>query len=65
MAQLHSLVGEFETRFQDFKNLGPLFNIPSSPFTAEATEDIRLELLDLQAKNYDLKEKFKSVVIIH
>jgi len=58
MAQLHSLVGEFETRFQDFKNLGPLFNIPSSPFTAEATED-------LQAKNYDLKEKFKSVVIIH
>jgi len=44
--------------------LEPLFYIPSSPFTAEADsapEDIQLELLDLQA-NYDLKEKFKSVV---
>jgi len=63
-AQLDSLVEEFETRFQDFKNLELLFNILSSPFTVEAdsaSEDIQLELLDLQA-NYDLKEKFKSVV---
>jgi len=44
--------------------LESLFNIVSSSFTAEADsapEDIQLELLDLQA-NYDLKEKFKSVV---
>lgn len=63
-AQLDSLVVEFETRFQDFKNLEPLFNILSSPFSTEADsapEDIQLELLDLQV-NYDLKEKFKSVV---
>jgi len=51
-------------RFQDFKNLEPLFSIPSSPFTVEADsapEDIQLELLDLQAY-YDLKEKFTSIV---
>jgi len=63
---LDSLVVEFEKRFQDFKNLEPLFNILSLPFTAaadSAPEDIQLELLDLQA-NYDLKDKFKSLVII-
>ena len=57
---------EFERRFQDFKNLEPLFNILSSPFSAEADsapEDIQLELLDLQA-DYDLKEKFKSVLLL-
>ena len=65
-AQLNALVVEFERRFQDFKNLEPLFNILSSPFSAEADtapEDIQLELLDLQA-NYDLKEKFKSVLLL-
>jgi len=65
-AQLDALVVEFERRFQDFKNLEPLFNILSSPFSAEADsapEDIQLELLDLQA-DYDLKEKFKSVLLL-
>jgi len=65
-AQLDALVVEFERRFQDFKNLEPLFNILSSPFSAEADsapEYIQLELLDLQA-DYDLKEKFKSVPML-
>ena len=50
-AQLDALVVEFERRFQYFKNLEPLFNILSSPFSSEADsapEDIQLELLDLQ-----------------
>ena len=66
LAQLHSLAVEFERRFQDFKNLEPLFNILSSPLSAEANsapQDIQLELLDLQA-DYDLKEKFKSVLLL-
>ena len=53
-------------RFQDFKNLEPLFNVLSSPFSAEAysaPENIQLELLDVQA-DYDLKEKFKSVFLL-
>ena len=51
---------EFERRFQDFKNLEPLFNILSSPFSAEA--DSAPELY-IQA-DYDLKEKFKSVLLL-
>ena len=64
--QLDALVVEFERRFQNFKNLEPLFNILSSPFSAEADsapEYIQLEVLDLQA-DYDLKEKFKSVPLL-
>ena len=40
-----ALTVKFERRFQDFKNLEPLFNILSSPFSAEADkapEDIQL-----------------------
>ena len=65
--KLDTLAVEFDRRFQDFKfhfkNLGPQFNILSSPFTTEvdsAPENLQLELLDLKASN-DLKEKFKSV----
>ena len=60
------LAVEFERKFQDFKSLEPLFNIISSPLSVEAdsaTEDIQLELLDLQA-DYDLKETFKSVLLL-
>ncbi|CAK8673763.1 unnamed protein product [Clavelina lepadiformis] len=60
--QLDTLAIEFGRRFQDLKNLEPQFNMLSSPFTTEvysASEDLQLELLDLQANN-DLKEKFKS-----
>ena len=63
-AQLDALAVEFESRFHNFKNLEPLFNILSLPFSAEAIsapEDIHLEMLDLQA-DYDLKEKFKPVL---
>ena len=35
-AQLDALAVEFERRFQDFKNLEPLFNILSPPFSSEA-----------------------------
>lgn len=65
-AQLDTLVVEFERRFQCFKNLEPVFNILSSPFSVEsdsAQENIQLELLDLQADNV-LKEKFKSVTLL-
>ena len=52
-AQMDALAVEFERRFQDFKNLEPPFNILSSPFSA----------VDLQA-DYDMKEKFKSVLLL-
>ena len=57
--QLDSLTGQFDKRFQDFKNLEPQFNILGSPFTTDvysAPEDIRR---DLQGNNV-LKKKFKS-----
>ena len=60
---MDTLAVEFDRRFQDFKNLEPQFNILSSPFTTEvdlASENLQLELLDLQASN-DLEEKLKSV----
>ena len=63
--QLDTLAVKFDRRFQDFKNLEPQFNILSFPFTTEvdsASENLQLELLDLQASN-DLKEKFKSVLL--
>ena len=65
-AQLDALTVEFERKFQDFKSLEPLFNIISSPLNAEAesvTRYIQSELLDLQA-DYDLNEKFKSVLLL-
>ena len=60
--QLDTLAVEFDRRFQDFKNLESQFNILSSPFTTEvdsASENLLLELLDLQVSN-ELKEKVKS-----
>ena len=51
-AKLGALAVEFESRFENFKNLEPLFNILSLPFSAEddsPPDDIQLELLDLQA----------------
>ncbi|CAB4063675.1 unnamed protein product [Lepeophtheirus salmonis] len=60
--QLDNLAIEVGRRFQNFKNLEPQLNMLGSPFTTYvdlATEDLQLELPDLQANN-DLKEKFKS-----
>ena len=57
---------EVEKNFQNFKNLEPLFNILSPPFSSEADstpEDIQLGLLDQQA-DYDLKENFKSALLL-
>ena len=51
-ALLDVLAVEFERMFQDFKHMELLFNILSSPLSAEAAsaqEDLQLELLDLQS----------------
>ncbi|ESO03873.1 hypothetical protein HELRODRAFT_172897 [Helobdella robusta] len=64
--QIHDLAREFERRFEDFKNLEPLFTILTTPFcikTDEIPEDLQLELLDMQA-NCELKEKFKSGLLL-
>ncbi|XP_071744158.1 general transcription factor II-I repeat domain-containing protein 2-like [Lepeophtheirus salmonis] len=52
--QLDNLAIEVGRRFQNFKNLEPQLNMFSSPFTTYvdlATEDLQLELPDLQANN--------------
>ncbi|ESN94730.1 hypothetical protein HELRODRAFT_180059 [Helobdella robusta] len=64
--QIHDLAREFERRFEDFKNLEPLFTILTTPFCIKADEipeDLQLELLDMQA-NCELKEKFKSGLLL-
>lgn len=59
---ISSLSDEFIRRFQDFKKVEHLFNILSSPFSADinvAPADIQLELIDVQA-DFELKDKFTS-----
>ncbi|ESO11800.1 hypothetical protein HELRODRAFT_71801, partial [Helobdella robusta] len=63
---LFSRQADENKRFEDFKNLEPLFTILTIPFCIKADEipqDLQLELLDMQA-NCELKEKFKSGLLL-
>ena len=63
---LKSLNEEITRRFQDFQKIEPKFNLLSYPFTADidtASEDLQLELIDLQS-DYTLKEMFHEKTLV-
>ena len=60
---LNDLYHEFCHRFVDFEKLQKSFEIISAPLsqvTATASQEVQLELIDLQ-RDYVLKEKFKTL----
>lgn len=64
--QLMALRKEFIRRFADFKAIEEQFNLLSSPFacdTETVTEELQLELIDLQANN-SLKKLFENKSLI-
>ena len=63
---LKSFNEEITRRFQDFQKIEPKFNLLSYPFTADidtATEDLQLELIDLQS-DYTFKEMFHEKTLV-
>ena len=61
--QVSALKAEFAKRFADFKSMKDQFNLLKSPFLfdiEEATTDLQLKLIDLQA-DHTLKEDFKNM----
>lgn len=64
--QLMALRKEFIRRFADFKAIEKQFDLLSSPFacdTETVTEELQLELIDLQANN-SLKKLFENKSLI-
>lgn len=65
-SQLMALKEEFIRRFADFKAIEGQFDLLSSPFTCDietATEELQMELIDLQADN-SLKRMFESKTLV-
>ena len=61
--QVSALKAEFAKRFADFKSMKDQFNLLKCPFSfdiEEASTDLQLELIDLQA-DHTLKEGFKNM----
>ena len=58
--KLDCLKAEFERRFEDFRDMDPLFQLLCSPFQADvetAPEDLQMEIIEMQS-DYTLKEAF-------
>ncbi|XP_038660110.1 general transcription factor II-I repeat domain-containing protein 2A-like [Scyliorhinus canicula] len=65
-SQLMALKEEFTRRFADFKAIEGQFGLLSSPFACDietATEELQMELIDLQADN-SLKRMFESKPLV-
>ena len=65
-SQLMALKEEFIRRFADFKAIEGQFDFLSSPFACDietATEELQMELIDLQADN-SLKRMFESKPLV-
>ena len=65
-SQLMALKEEFIRRFADFKAIEGQFDLLSSPFACDietATEELQMELIDLQADN-SLKRMFESKPLV-
>ena len=65
-SQLMALKEEFIRRFADFKASVGQFDLLSSPFSSDietATEELQMELIDLQADN-SLKRIFESKPLV-
>ena len=61
-----ALKEEFIRRFADFKAIEGQFDLLSSPFACDietATEELQMELIDLQADN-SLKRMFESKLLV-
>ena len=61
--QVSALKAEFSRQFADFKSMKDQFNLLKCPFSfdiEEASTDLQLELIDLQA-DHTLKEGFKNM----
>ena len=61
-----ALKEEFIRRFADFKVIEGQFDLLSSPFACDietATEELQMELIDLQAEN-SLKRTFESKPLV-
>ena len=61
-----ALKEEFIRRFADFKAIEGQFNLLSSPFVCDietTTEELQMELIDLQADN-SLKRMFESKPLV-
>ena len=61
-----ALKEEFIRRFADFKEIEGQFDLLSSPFSRDietATEELQMELIDLQADN-SLKRMFESKPLV-